>query len=91
MVEFFIRQLKHEIPGKSLGISFHGLFQCPGLDTVKHGKIAVEDFGDAIDHLRGHRVAFHMEPFETPVCRMVFILDPDGNALYIHQRKPRHG
>jgi predicted enzyme related to lactoylglutathione lyase len=32
-----------------------------------------------------------MEPFETPVCRMAFILDPDGNALCIHQRKPGHG
>jgi predicted enzyme related to lactoylglutathione lyase len=53
--------------------------------------LEVEDFDDAIDHLRGHGVAFHMEPFETPVCRMAFILDPDGNALCIHQRKPGHG
>jgi phosphoribosylformimino-5-aminoimidazole carboxamide ribotide isomerase len=51
----------------------------------------LEDFGDAIEHLRGHRVAFHMEPFETPACRMAFILDPDGNALCIHQHKPGHG
>ena len=54
-------------------------------------ELEVEDFGDAIDHLRGHGVAFHMEPFETPVCRMAFILDPDGNALRIHQHKPGHG
>ena len=54
-------------------------------------ELEVEDFDDAIDHLRGHRVAFHMEPFETPVCRMAFILDPDGNALRIHQHKPGHG
>jgi predicted enzyme related to lactoylglutathione lyase len=53
--------------------------------------LEVEDFDDAIGHLRGHGVAFHMEPFETPVCRMAFILDPDGNALCIHQRKPGHG
>jgi len=52
--------------------------------------LEVEDFDDAIGHLRGQAVTFHMEPFETPVCRMAFILDPDGNALCIHQRKPGH-
>ncbi len=52
--------------------------------------LEVDDFDDAIGHLRGHAVTFHMEPFETPVCRMAFILDPDGNALCIHQRKPGH-
>lgn len=52
--------------------------------------LEVDDFDDAIAHLRGQGVVFHMEPFETPVCRMAFILDPDGNALCIHQRKPGH-
>lgn len=52
--------------------------------------LEVDDFDDAIAHLRGQGVVFHMEPFETPVCRMAFILDPDGNAICIHQRKPGH-
>ena len=52
--------------------------------------LEVDDFDDAIAHLRGQGVVFHMEPFDTPVCRMAFILDPDGNALCIHQRKPGH-
>ena len=52
--------------------------------------LEVEDFEAAIAHLRANSVKFHMEPFETPVCRMAFIHDPDGNAICIHKRKPGH-
>ena len=52
--------------------------------------LEVADFDEAINELRVAEVTFHMEPFETPVCRMAFILDPDGNAICIHQRKPGH-
>ena len=52
--------------------------------------LEVEDFEAAIAHLKANSVKFHMEPFETPVCRMAFIHDPDGNAICIHKRKPGH-
>jgi len=52
--------------------------------------LEVEDFDAAIAHLQAQGVKFHMEPFETPVCRMAFIHDPDGNTLCIHKRKPGH-
>ncbi|NLT72055.1 MAG: VOC family protein [Verrucomicrobiaceae bacterium] len=52
--------------------------------------LEVEDFESSIDELRAAGVKFHMEPFETPVCRMAFVLDPDGNAICIHKRKPGH-
>jgi len=52
--------------------------------------LEVEDFDAAIAELKKSGVTFHMEPFETPVCRMAFVLDPDGNALCIHKRKPGH-
>lgn len=29
-----------------------------------------------------------MGPFDTGVCQMVRIADPDGNPLIIHKRKP---
>ena len=53
--------------------------------------LEVDDFDAAITHLKEHGKVFHMEPFETPVCRMAFVLDPDGNAICIHKRKPGHG
>ena len=52
--------------------------------------LEVEDFDAAIAHLRASRVKFHMEPFPTPVCRMAFICDPDGNLLCIHKRNQDH-
>jgi predicted enzyme related to lactoylglutathione lyase len=46
----------------------------------------VEDFDAAIAKLKEHGVPFRMEPFPTPVCRMAFVLDPDGSAVCIHKR-----
>ena len=48
--------------------------------------LEMEDFDAAIAHLRANNVKFKMEPFPTPVCRMAFISDPDGNTLCIHKR-----
>ncbi|MEP4808807.1 MAG: hypothetical protein ABJ118_09480 [Luteolibacter sp.] len=39
---------------------------------------------------RGAGVTFSMAPFEAPVCRMALMLDPAGNMLIIHKRKPGH-
>ena len=52
--------------------------------------LEVEDFDSAIAELRAKGVKFHMEPFPTPVCRMAFILDPDGNTICIHKRNAGH-
>lgn len=50
-----------------------------------------EDFDETISELRAAGVTFSMEPFETPVCQMAMVLDPAGNVLIIHKRKPGHG
>jgi predicted enzyme related to lactoylglutathione lyase len=49
----------------------------------------VEDFDAAVTRLRAENVKFTIDPFETPVCRMVVIADPDGNSILIHKRHPR--
>ena len=38
----------------------------------------VEDFDSAVNELRTSNVKFTLEPFESPVCRMAIISDPDG-------------
>jgi predicted enzyme related to lactoylglutathione lyase len=48
--------------------------------------LEMEDFDAAIAHLREQGVKFHMEPFPTPVCRMAFICDTEGNVICIHKR-----
>lgn len=48
--------------------------------------LEVEDFDAALKALDDHKVA-HLPAFETPVCRMVILADPDGNSLILHKRK----
>jgi predicted enzyme related to lactoylglutathione lyase len=49
----------------------------------------VEDFDASVATLRANNVKFALDPFETPVCRMAIITDPDGNSLCIHKRHVR--
>ena len=49
--------------------------------------LEVEDFDQAIAHLRAHNVKFKIEPMPTPVCQMAFIYDSEGNLICIHKRK----
>jgi predicted enzyme related to lactoylglutathione lyase len=35
--------------------------------------------------LRQNEVPIKLEPLSTPVCRMAVVLDPDGNAIMLHQ------
>jgi len=47
----------------------------------------MEDFETAIAELKKANVRFAAEPFETPVCHMAVIQDPDGNKIVIHKLK----
>ncbi len=50
--------------------------------------LEVENFEEAISHIKAMNVPFEMGPLETPVCHLAVITDPDGNSLFIHKRKP---
>ena len=50
--------------------------------------LEVEDFDEAIVHLKKQNVKFRIEPLATAVCRMAMIFDPDGNTVCIHKRNP---
>ncbi len=49
--------------------------------------LAVEDVKVAVEELRGRGVTILREPFETSVCFMAKIADPDGNRIWLHKRK----
>ncbi len=53
--------------------------------------LEVTDFDGAVTTLRSAGVKFAIEPMDFPSCRMAGVLDPDGNALMIHHRKPAQG
>jgi predicted enzyme related to lactoylglutathione lyase len=49
--------------------------------------LEVEDFNAAMLQLEKNGHKPHQGPFETPVCHMALVADPDGNSLMIHKRK----
>ena len=49
----------------------------------------VEDFDSSVATLRANNVRFTLDPFETPVCKMAIVSDPDGNSICIHKRHAR--
>jgi predicted enzyme related to lactoylglutathione lyase len=51
------------------------------------GALEVDDFQASIELLKRKGVPFRFEPFESPVCWMAVISDPDGNSIVIHKRK----
>jgi predicted enzyme related to lactoylglutathione lyase len=74
----------------NIGHSTLSLGSMDGWDPNKNGPNAsfeVENFEEAIEHLKKHNIPFTMGPIETPVCFMVMFQDPDGNTLIIHKKK----
>ncbi|RYD34842.1 MAG: VOC family protein [Verrucomicrobiaceae bacterium] len=49
--------------------------------------LEVEDFNEAIKHIKAHGISFDLGPFEGPGCSIAVISDPDGNTIGIHKRK----
>ena len=75
---------EYEIGGGAFSIG-----KAPGWKPSADGAsvaFEMEDFDSAIATLKKRGVPFKMEPFPTPVCRMAFVLDPEGNTVCIHQR-----
>jgi predicted enzyme related to lactoylglutathione lyase len=76
-----------------IGAGTLSLGRYPGWEPTSQGctvALEVENFDEAITKLRAAGTKFKMEPFETPVCHMALALDPDGNTVTIHKRKPGH-
>ena len=48
--------------------------------------LQVDDVATAKADLEAKGVAFLGEPFDTGVCHMALLRDPDGNDLILHQR-----
>jgi predicted enzyme related to lactoylglutathione lyase len=56
----------------------------PGVGAVA---LAVDDVRAAVAELRGKGVRIVVEPVETADCWLAIVADPDGNLVYVHQRK----
>ena len=72
-----------------IGSGAFSLGRAPGWNPSADGAsvaFEMEDFDAAIAELKAAGVTFKMEPIPTPVCRMAFVLDPEGNTVCIHKR-----
>lgn len=49
--------------------------------------LAVPDAKAAVEELRAKGVPVMQDLYESSVCFMALIADPDGNGIWIHQRK----
>ncbi len=48
---------------------------------------AVEDLAAAMQELEGQGVTVVFPIQESPICHLACIEDPDGNSVWLHQRK----
>ena len=49
--------------------------------------LAVEDLNAAMEELQGKEVTVVFPIQESPICHLACIEDPDGNHVWLHQRK----
>lgn len=80
--------VEYELAGQAFAI-----VKAPGMDPSVNGPICgleCEDLDANLAELKAAGVKIAMEKMETPVCHMAVILDPAGNSLIIHKRKPGH-
>ncbi len=49
--------------------------------------LAVADVAAAVEELRQKGVKVSLEVQENPPCYMAMVEDPDGNSVFLHQRK----
>jgi predicted enzyme related to lactoylglutathione lyase len=79
--------IEYEIGKDTLAIANVDAEWAPS-DQGTAAALEMEDFDAAIAELKKANVRFAAEAFETPVCHMAVIQDPDGNKLMIHKLKP---
>jgi predicted enzyme related to lactoylglutathione lyase len=77
--------IEYDIGAGTLGIGRYEGWKPTG-DGCTVG-LEVENFDEAVKTLQAAGTPIRMGPFETPVCHMVMVSDPDGNTLTIHKRK----
>jgi predicted enzyme related to lactoylglutathione lyase len=79
--------IEYAVGGDTLAIANVGAQWTPS-DQGTGAAFEVDDFNEAITHLKYQQVRFTAESFETPCCHMAVVQDPDGNNLIIHKLKP---
>jgi predicted enzyme related to lactoylglutathione lyase len=77
--------VEYDIGDSTFAITTMEMGHTPG---AKGAVVAFEvsDFDAFVHKMKERAVSFITEAFDTPVCRMAVIEDPDGNHITIHKR-----
>jgi predicted enzyme related to lactoylglutathione lyase len=78
--------VEYDIAGGTLAIT-NTMKDCAPGSTGAHIAFEVEDIEASVKKLKAQNIPFILELFETPVCRMATVADPDGNGVGLHQCK----
>ena len=76
-----------------IGAGTLGLGRYEGFKPTADGctvALEADDFDKAVAAIKAANTPIKMGPFETPICHMMMVSDPEGNTLIIHKRKPGH-
>ncbi len=78
--------VEYDLGDSTFAITTTDMGHIPG---AKGAVVAFEvtDLDGFVRRLKEKSVTFIADVFETPVCRMAVICDPDGNHITIHKRK----
>ncbi|MCS1410098.1 MAG: hypothetical protein M2R45_03286 [Verrucomicrobia subdivision 3 bacterium] len=78
--------IEYELEGVTFAITNIAKDLQPG---AKGGFLAieVEDLDAAVAEMKAKKVPFLLDTFDSPVCRMAVIADPDGNGVMLHKLK----
>ena len=78
--------VEYEIGGATFAISNIDAAWTPSSQGTSVA-FEVDDLDDLMSLLKAHGSDIFEDVFETPVCRMALVSDPDGNKLTLHKRK----
>jgi len=79
--------VEYDLGGTTIGVGCHPDWK-PSRDGTSVA-FEVDDIDAMIAKLKKAGVEFEMEKFESPVCWMAVVHDPDGNRLLVHKRKSK--
>ena len=79
--------VEYDIAGGCLAIIAGGGKDWPPSPEGTAAAFEVDDFNAYVDMLRENHIKFIFEPYESPMCWMAVVADPDGNRVVIHKRK----
>jgi len=80
---------EYDLPGGGCLALFATRDTAPSAEAGGSIAFEVDDLDALSARLKSEGVRFRADMIHSPVCRMAVILDSEGNAIILHELKPR--